>query len=156
MATLGTSRRRRAGASLIEFSLLAPWVLFLFVGAFDWGFYAHGLISTENAARVAALYGANLSGGTVSNATACNIVLQELSVSSNVNGLVSCSGPVSDAQPVVVALTCATLDSVNSIQVAVTYRTVQLIPIPGLLTGKTTIYRVAQLPMKNNSTCATS
>jgi TadE-like protein len=41
--------------------MLLPWVLFLFVGAYDWGFYAHALISTENAARTAALWGANLS-----------------------------------------------------------------------------------------------
>jgi Flp pilus assembly protein TadG len=156
MATLATPRRRRAGASVIEFALLAPWIIFLFVGAYDWGFYAHALISTENAARIAALYGANLSGGNVSSATACNIVLQELSISSNVTGLSTCTGPVSTSQPVVVNLTCTTLDSVNSIQVAVTYQTVQLIPIPGLLAGKTTIYRVAQLPMKTNSSCTTS
>ena len=141
---------------MIEFALLAPWIIFLFVGAYDWGFYAHALISTENAARIAALYGANLSGGNVSSATACNIVLQELSISSNVTGLSTCTGPVSTSQPVVVNLTCTTLDSVNSIQVAVTYQTVQLIPIPGLLAGKTTIYRVAQLPMKTNSSCTTS
>jgi hypothetical protein len=92
----------------------------------------------------------------VLSATACNIVLQELSISSNVTGLSTCTGPVSTSQPVVVNLTCTTLDSVNSIQVAVTYQTVQLIPIPGLLAGKTTIYRVAQLPMKTNSSCTTS
>jgi Flp pilus assembly protein TadG len=45
---------RRAGNSIVEFSLMAPWILFLFAGAFDWGFYAYALISVQNAARVAA------------------------------------------------------------------------------------------------------
>jgi len=37
-------------------ALLLPWYFFLFVGTFDWGFYAHALISTEAAARTAVLY----------------------------------------------------------------------------------------------------
>jgi hypothetical protein len=41
-----------AGGSALEFALLMPWYVFLFVGAFDWGFLAHALISTESAARV--------------------------------------------------------------------------------------------------------
>ncbi len=38
--------RRRRGGSMIEFCLLLPWYIFLFVGAFDFGFYAYSLIST--------------------------------------------------------------------------------------------------------------
>jgi Flp pilus assembly protein TadG len=150
------NKRKHRGGSAVEFALLSPWVFFLFVGAFDWGFYAHALISTENATRVAALYGANLSGGTVSTTEACTLVLNELSIASNVAGLSGCTGPVSDTQPVVLAVTCTTLDSVHAVQVAVTYRTLQLIPIPGLLSGKVTLYRTAQMPMKSNTACATS
>ena len=36
-----------------------------------------------------------------------------------------------------------------------TYQTLQLIPIPGLLAGQATLYRVAQMPMQNNNTCTT-
>jgi hypothetical protein len=49
-------RKARRGTSTIEFSMMMPWFVFLFVGAFDWGFFAHALISTQSAARVAALY----------------------------------------------------------------------------------------------------
>ena len=141
----------------MEFSLLLPWVVFLFVGAFDWGFFAHALISTENAARVGALYAANLSGGTPVTTTACGLVLNELSISANVAGQSTCtSGAVTSAHPVGISLTCTTLDSVNAVQVAVTYQTLQLIPIPGLLSGQATLYRTAKLPMKNNSSCTVS
>jgi Flp pilus assembly protein TadG len=143
-------RKHAKGASSIEFALLLPWIIFLFVGAFDWGFYAHALISTENATRVAAIYAANLGGGSISNSTACTLVLNELSIASNVAGVTSCTGPVSDSQPVVVSVSCTTVDSVSSVQVGVTYRTVQLIPIPGLLEGKATLYRTATLPMNSN------
>lgn len=143
---------RESGASLIEFSLLLPWVIFLFVGAYDWGFYAHALISTEDAARVAALYGANNGGG--GTTTACNLVLQEMSISVNVTGLTApCPGPISDSSPVAVSLSCTTLDSVNAVQAGVTYRTMQLIPIPGLLAGKVNLYRTAEAPINNNGSC---
>jgi Flp pilus assembly protein TadG len=152
--------RGREGASSIEFALLLPWVIFLFVGAFDWGFYAHALISTENATRVAAIYAANLGGGSISKATACGLVLNELSVSANVAGQTTCvwGTSVTDSAPVGVTETCTTVDSVSSVQVAVTYRTLQLIPIPGILTGKTTLYRTATLPMNlydNGGSCPT-
>ena len=38
--------RRRRGGSVLEMAMLMPWYVFLFVGAFDWGYYAHALIST--------------------------------------------------------------------------------------------------------------
>ncbi len=150
-------RGHSRGGSVIEFALLLPWVLFLFVGAFDWGFYAHALISTEDATRVAALYAANLSNGNPKTATACTLVLNELSIAANVAGLSSCtSGTVTNSQPVGVSLTCTSLDSLNAVQVAVTYRTLQLVPIPGLLTGQTTLYRTAEIPMNKNTSCSVS
>ena len=145
--------RHQRGGSLIEFSLMLPWALFLFVGVFDWGFFVHALISTEDAARVAALYAANNGGG--GTTTACTLVLQEMSISANLTGVTSpCPGPVSDTAPVAVSLTCVALDSVNGVKAAVTYRTLQLIPIPGLLTGKATLYRTAQLPISGNGSCS--
>jgi Flp pilus assembly protein TadG len=148
-------RRRAHGASAIEFAMLLPWIIFLFVGAFDWGFYAHALISTENAARVAGIYAANLGEGSIKKSIACNLALNELSISANVAGKTTCvwGSSVSDASPVGVQETCTSVDGVNAVEVAVTYRTLQLIPIPGLLTGKTTLYRTATLPMNNNSSC---
>src|ERR1700683_705240 len=53
---MNNRRRRQRGGSALEMALLLPWYFFLFVGTFDWGFYAHALISTEAAARTAVLY----------------------------------------------------------------------------------------------------
>ena len=141
-----TRRSRTRGGSVIEFALLMPWMLFMYVGAFDWGFFAHALISTENAARVAALYAANNAGTTPSASKACNIVLGELSISANVVGLSGCS-----STPVVVSLSCTSLDSLEAVQVGVSYQTLQLIPIPGLLAGQATIYRTSEMPLATQS-----
>jgi len=139
-------RRRTRGASVVEFSLLCPWLIFLYVGAFDWGFYAHALISTENASRSAALYAANNAGTTPSASAACNIVLQELSIASNVTGLTTCT-----AAPVVVSLSCTTNSSLEAVQVTVAYTTLQLIPIPGLLENQVTLNRTTEMPLATQS-----
>jgi len=65
-------------------------------------------------------------------------------------GVTSCA-----ALPVVVAVSCTTTAGLNAIQVAVTYQTLQLIPIPGLLKRQAVLYRVVQMPMHNNNTCTT-
>lgn len=145
---------------MIELSLMLPWIVFLFVGAFDWGFYAHALISTESATRVAALYGANAANGNVSSSEICSLVLDELKIVANVSGLSSCTGTLSNTQPVIVSTTCpaqsSSLDNLNTVQVTVTYQTLQLIPIPGLLEGQAILSRTVQFPMKNNNTCTVS
>jgi hypothetical protein len=38
--------RRRRGGSVLEMARLMRWYVLLSVGAFDWGYYAHALIST--------------------------------------------------------------------------------------------------------------
>jgi Flp pilus assembly protein TadG len=153
----GQPRKRTSGTSVVEFSLIVPWAIFLFVGAFDWGFYAHALISIEDATREAALYAANLSSGNPKTSTACSLVLNELSISANVANLSTCtSGTVSSSQPVGISLSCTTLDSLNAVKVTVTYQTLQLIPIPGVLSGQVTLTRSVELPMNNNSSCTVS
>jgi len=127
---------------------MMPWLIFLFVGVFDWGFYSHALISIESAARVAALYGSSASGGNVSASAICSRVLDELKISANTSGISTCM-----ALPVIVTPSCTTTAGLNAVQVAVTYQTLQLIPIPDLLTGQATLHRVVQIPMRNNNTC---
>ncbi len=62
-------RDKRSGHSVLEFAFFLPYLLFLFVGTFDWGFYSWALLATENAARTAALYTSS-SSSTASNSTA--------------------------------------------------------------------------------------
>lgn len=73
-----TKERRRSGNALVEVTLLAPWIFFLFVGVLDFGFYAYSFISTENAARAAALYTSQSKTAASDQADACTLVLAEL------------------------------------------------------------------------------
>ena len=69
---------RRQGNALVEFSFLLPWIVLLFTGTFDFGYYAYSLISVENAARSAALHLSANSSTAVDQSGACAIVIQEL------------------------------------------------------------------------------
>ena len=137
-------RDRRRGGSALEMAMLLPWYVFLFVGAFDWGFYAHALISTESAARVAALWTSQSSTSAADQAGACTFALQELSIAPNVAPTGTCQ-----ALPVIVTATSkAGADGQAASEVAVTYQTVSLIPIPGVLQKQATFYRVVQMRLR--------
>ena len=145
------NRRGRRGNNIIEFTFLMPWYVFLFVGAYDFGFYAYSLISATTAARAAANYCAysttnstgctSGSGGTYN--TACSYALNTLKYLPNVTSSLS----VCSAAPVVVSATGPTTDSYGNSYAKVTlaYTTPQLIPIPGLLPGQITINRAITL-----------
>lgn len=77
-------KRGRRGNSIIEFSLLLPWFIFLFTGVFDFGFYAYALIAVENAARVAVLHSAANAATAVDQSGACTLAAQELTGLPNV------------------------------------------------------------------------
>jgi Flp pilus assembly protein TadG len=128
---------------MVEFALLMPWYVFLFVGAYDFGFYCYGMIATENAARVAALYcsgSSSLASNCDATYAACNYALDQLRYMPNVGN--SMAAPC--AAPVVVTTSLVTsVDSTDAAQVTVAYTTPALIPIPGLLPGTLTISRTA-------------
>ena len=136
-------RARQGGHAILEVSMVAPWLLFLFSGVFDMGFYEYCLISTENAARVAAFHTSSFSAYAGDSDGACQYALAEMKMLSNVNSLTTCN-----AEPLVVTATSVTgVDGNAASSVSVTYTTNQLIPIPGL-TGKTTIRRIVQMRIK--------
>lgn len=143
----GDSSRR--GSSIIEFSLIFPWYVFLFVGALDSGFFAYALIATQNAARAAALYCSSSTSAAVDSVTACVYAADQLRGMPNIGVSYSagCSG-----SPLTV--TAALLNSSSTPQsadgspatmVTVTYVTPQLIPIPGVFPGQLTITRSVQI-----------
>jgi len=160
-------KRGESGNSIVEVALLAPWIFFLFVGIIDLGFYTYAVICTENAARAAALQTASGSGAQ-SPKDACTVAWDELKGLPNVAGTTkSC-----DALPVVVTQTtlctqatvkpskiictdpgpCTDCGSTTdptgqaaSSRVTVQYQSIPLVPIPGLLTGQTTITRIAEM-----------
>src|SRR5439155_9554205 len=91
MRTPGTERRR--GSSILEFSFLLPWYVFLFVGTFDFGFYTYALMSAQSAVRVAAIYCSGSDTAASDAVTACGYALDQLRGMPNVgNSLSACSG----------------------------------------------------------------
>ena len=145
---------------MVEVALMAPWIFFLFIGVFDFGVYAYSCICAQNAARAAAL--SNASNGAIDNTSACLAALAELNRLPNTAGETSncptTAGTVTDARPVAVWVdklcqfgciaTCADCGvdaAAISARATVVYRTIQLIPIPGVLAGRTTITRAVEM-----------
>lgn len=141
----GRSRKMRAnrGQSVIEVTLLVPVILLLFAAVVDVGFYTYAAICTENAARVAAMHAstdrdlaASATLGQVVRADVC----AELKALPNVGS--TCSNSVVTVSAVSQPFTGA--DGQPATQVSVTYTTVPLFPLPGLM-GRYTLTRVVQI-----------
>src|SRR5262245_1258915 len=99
-----SKRKKCRGGSALEMALFRPWYVFLFVGAYDWGFYAHALISTASAARVAALYTSTDTTTQADATTACTYAIEELRIAPNISStLTTCS-----ALPIIVTAVAKT------------------------------------------------
>jgi len=139
------TRERQKGHAVLEAAFLTPWIIFLFVGAFDMGFYCYALICTENAARVSAMYTSSSASTVTDSDTACSLARGEMGYMSNLVGVTTCNG-----LPLIVTATSVTgPDSAPASQVAVTYQSNQMIPIPGLLMGRLTVTRTAQMRVRS-------
>ena len=136
------SKRHRNGHSVMEVALMAPWIFFLFVGVLDFGFYAYAIISTENAARAAVLH-TSLSKAAASDpdGSGCRIVISEMKWTPNVrNAVINCgSSPLQASFSQILGA-----DGNDAASVTVTYTTVPMIPIPGVLTSQLVINRSVQ------------
>jgi hypothetical protein len=128
---------------MMELALFSPWIIFLFVGTLDWGFYAYSLITLETATRSAASYNANHASPNDAFG-ACKIVTYEMQSLININGGSTCGGTSAVS---VSASQVTGPDNENAAQVAVTYTTPQMIPIPGLLARQFTITRVVTMKL---------
>ena len=103
----------RRGNNLIEFSFIVPWYIFLFVGTFDYGFFAYSLISTQNAARVGAYYCSTNSSTKSDATTACGYALDQLRNMPNVgSGVTTCGG----SSPVTVTATATSSGEQASVE----------------------------------------
>jgi len=157
---------------MVEVALLSPWIFFLFVGIFDFGFYAFAVICTENAARAAATQTA-ASQFAQNDVIACNAAWREMnyilnvaSATQNCTSLppvqvvrrtlctaasvipntMSCDQPCATLTPPrTTCADCATDVTAASSEVCVTYRGRGLAPIPGILTDEITVTRVAEM-----------
>jgi Flp pilus assembly protein TadG len=148
--------RGRRGNNLIEFALLAPWYIFLFVGALDSGFFAYSLIASQAAAREGALYCSSVGSATpcvdAASSTQCGYALDQLRMMPNVGSALTTCGTgttVTASAPVAVSTATITTSpatvSAPGTAVTVVYLTPNLIPIPGLFPGQVTITRVVKM-----------
>lgn len=137
--------RRRRGSAVIEMALVVPWYIFLFVGALDWGYYSHALISTQAAARTAALYTSQNSSTAADQATACTYALNELKIASNIPSSSTCN-----ADPLIVTATKVTSgpDGNPATSVTVKYHTLSLIPIPNQLAKQFWIVQTVEMRLR--------
>jgi len=134
--------RRRSGNSIIELTFMMPWLLFLFVGVFDTGFYCYALIATQNAARAVAVHNSiSKAAATDPDGSGCQIAVFELKTAAYGRSMTACAA--APLQVVSTYETSNTPDGNAAAKVVVTYQTVALIPIPGLLSGQMTITRTA-------------
>jgi len=167
-------KRGERGGSIVEIALLSPWIFFLFVGILDFGFYAYAGICTQNAARAVALSQAQTATATVSPCVAalgeltmlpnigyapasslCNAVTGLPAVTSTVPvnvcvGILNstavsvCGLPAAKCADCDYAYTSPTTPAATSLEAVVTYQTIPLVPIPGILMGQMTLSRRAE------------
>jgi hypothetical protein len=124
-----------------------PWLVFLFIGALDAGFYMYALLGAQSAARIAVLYTSSSSATAADSAGACTLVLKELSGMPNIgSGVTSCG-----SLPVIVTATGPSTDQFGNTYstVSVKYQTLTLMPIPGILASNFTLTRVAQMQIRS-------
>lgn len=149
-------RTSRRGSNIVEFTFLLPWFVFLFVGAFDFGFYIYSLIAVETAAETGAMY-ASTSSATASAANistiACNYALDTLRNLPNVGSAMTACGSTSVSSTVPVAVRASSVasgaDGNAAASVQVMYLTPQVIPFPGVLSGQLTITRTVQFRLRS-------
>jgi Flp pilus assembly protein TadG len=135
-------RACRKGSSIVEFAFIIPWFLFLFCGVIDLGFFNYALVTAQSAARTAALYTSSNTSTVADAATACTYVLDQMTSNINLSSATTCNG----TSPITLTATSTTGPDGNpSSTVRVSFTSVLLIPIPGILSATTPIGRTVQM-----------
>jgi Flp pilus assembly protein TadG len=150
-------KRSESGNSVVEVALMAPWLFLLFVGVFDFGFYAYAGICMENAARIGALQTASNSAltSTQLQALACTAATLEMArVPNRFNFVGGCgSGPLQVTQQTLTNSTtpqcadCGADAGAVSTLVTVTYQSNLFVPIPGVLENQLNLQRTSEVRM---------
>ena len=124
--------RRQEGQSIVEFALLAPILILLFMGMFDFGWILHQQIQMDNATRLGARRGAVGDSNTqIRNAMLAGISIPITAEDIDIQVLTPSGDPVGDSED-------RTPD--NIIFVSIDREDVQLItPLAAMVEGLTTI-----------------
>jgi Flp pilus assembly protein TadG len=142
-----TKRKRTSGTAMMELVLFAPWIFMLSIGALDWGFYSSALISLQAGVRSAALYTSQGPSTAADSDTACTIVLGEMRKLPNIGSAATCP----TTNPAVTATSYTGPDGQPATRVSVSYQSISLIPIPGLLAQQFTITRTLSMRVRSAS-----
>jgi len=137
----------RKGNSLIEFTFLLPWYVFLFVGSFDFGVYSYALTAAQEGARIAALNASQSASVAANSNTACTYVIGSLQGLPNMSGISACGG----SNPIAVTATYGAASGPDGgpvTTVTAVYTSPQLIPIPGLVPGQITITKTVEMRVR--------
>jgi Flp pilus assembly protein TadG len=145
-----------AGHAAVELALMSPWIFALFLGVFDFGFYAYAAIATQNAARSAAMFTSAGSSVASASTNACQYALQELrglpNVGPNVTTCATAISGITDAQPLAVTAqfitgSGVTPDGEDASRVTVTYLTPRLFVFPGMA-GRMQLTRITVMRLR--------
>jgi len=140
--------RGRLGNSLIEFTLIMPWYVFLFIGTYDFGFYGYSLIALEDGVRVAALNASQNSTTAADSTTACTYVVGSLKNLPNIGtSVTTCT-----SSPITVSASYSASggpDGGPMTTVSGTYTTTQMVPIPGVVAGQVTVTRTVKMRVRS-------
>jgi hypothetical protein len=130
----------KSGSAALEVGLMLPWIVFSFIAVLDFGFCSYALIATQNAARIAATWGAaNSTNASNISSMACTYAAPEFTYAPT--PATACGGALS------VSTSTSSVGSLSTVRVAVTY-TVKLLAIPGLMPGSLAITRTVQMPVR--------
>ena len=119
----GESRRssNRNGATIIEFAIVLPLLLFLLLGIIEMGRYVRAMVTVANAARNGATYASASTTAASDGAAVRQAVLDEMS-----------SLETSVSNPVVTTQVGQDVRNYSFVTVTVNYRFSPLCPLPGL------------------------
>jgi Flp pilus assembly protein TadG len=153
---LKKSQTGEKGNAILEFALIAPLLFPLMLVIFDFGLYAYGFISVQNAARVAVLRNSGGIDSATDQAAACSMALEELRGMPNIGTSFtsSCAGSPITVTSVLLCPTTtncsgtsASIDSHPAAQVTVSYSVPDLFRFP--IVAPQTITRSSQMRMRS-------
>lgn len=141
------ARDGRRGQSMVETALMLPWILTLFAAIVNFGFYFYAVIATQNAARVAALAVSSSESVSENAQHACRHVANEMLALPNIG---SYSGSCTAAPLIVSAVPVPANSSVDgepAARIRVTYQSIPLFPIPGVM-NQLTVTREVEMRVR--------
>lgn len=133
LALLGRLRHDRRGQTVVEFALIVPVLLALLLGIISLGFYINAYLTLAQATRIAVReaslgYATGLSGTTCpqpgSSGTICNALSGQVALGAGMSA--------ANLSYVCVASAAGSGTTLGTVEVAITYDYVPVVPLPGV------------------------